>query len=524
MENRKRKQVFLLLLLFIAIGVILRMNNLSGRSLWTDEFFTFFLSTGHGMDTKNMLDSISYKTPSDFLKTKEFKLLLTNDTRKDILDVSQGVINTDTHPPLYFWIMFFWMRIFRDSVFAVRFFSVILGALSIPLAYKLTEHLFNEKAALFSALFVTILAFTVRFSQEARAYSLILTLSLAAWISLLRFEKFGKKLDFFCFVFLNSLGLYTHYFYIFIVFAQFIYFTITYRKEKKLLDKFYLGFLSSLLLFSPWVLIVIQRGYNFHLAEWIFGYPNLWDKIYYFFSVQGQSVLMFGAPLNIWSRLAILAVSAFLFYFCLFAFRGAFKKFPKQAFFSLCIFLVPLSGMFLIDIIQQGVLLGQERFWMFPLIGYIPIAGYALNRYFSIKRVLTCFVISFMIIFSLRTGNLQFGPAPKYISLLVNKESQNKTTTVVVYNTRNVVLSAAYYLNEDIYLLPVKDQGEFKKAIELSVNNVDNIFIERQFNRFDTALSDQPFLEIKDIGTKFKSESFFYKDEVSISRYIKCGL
>ncbi|MFH1128904.1 MAG: hypothetical protein V1699_05810 [Candidatus Omnitrophota bacterium] len=102
MANRKRKQIFLLLL-FIAIGFILRMNNLSGRSLWTDEFFTFFLSTGHGMDTKNMLDSLSYKTPSDFLKAKEFKRLLTNDLRKGIQDVSQGIINTDTHPPLYFW-------------------------------------------------------------------------------------------------------------------------------------------------------------------------------------------------------------------------------------------------------------------------------------------------------------------------------------------------------------------------------------------------------------------------------------
>ncbi|MFZ2602417.1 MAG: glycosyltransferase family 39 protein [Candidatus Omnitrophota bacterium] len=523
MANRKRKQIFLLLL-FIAIGFILRMNNLSGRSLWTDEFFTFFLSTGHGMDTKNMLDSLSYKTPSDFLKAKEFKRLLTNDLRKGIQDVSQGIINTDTHPPLYFWIMFFWMKIFGDSVFAVRFFSVILGVLSIPLAYKLTRHLFNENAAVFSAWFVAILAFTIRFSQEARAYSLILGLSLAAWILLLRFEKFGKKLDLFCFVFLNSLGLYTHYFYIFIVFAQFIYFTITYRKEKNILDKFYLGFLSSLLLFSPWAIIVIQRGYNFHLAEWIFGYPNLWNRIYYFFSVPGQYILMFGAPLNLSIRLVVLVVSAFLFYFCLSAFRSAFKKFSKQSLFSLCMFLVPLLGMFFIDIIQQGVLLGQERFWMFPLIGFIPIAGFALSHYFSRKRMLTCFVISSMIVFSLRIGNLQFGPAPKYISLLINKESHNKASAVVVYNTRNVVLSGAYYLNDNIYLAPVKDQAEFKKAIELLDNYADNVFLERQFHRFDTVLSDQPFLGIKDIGTKFKFAGFFYKDEASISKYIKCGL
>lgn len=513
-----------MLLLFIVVGFILRMNNLSSRSLWTDEFFTFFLSTGHGMDVKKMLDSLSYKAPTDFLKAKEFKRLLSNDVNKGIRDVSRGVINTDTHPPLYFWIMFFWMKIFTDSVFAVRFFSVFLGVLSIPLAYKLTEYLFNENAAVFSAWFVAILAFTVRFSQEARAYSLILTLSLSAWILLLRFEKFGKKQDLFCYVFLNSLGLYTHYFYIFIVFAQFIYFTIIYGKEKNILDKFYLGFLCSLLLFSPWALIVMQRGYNFHLAEWIFGYPSLPDKIYYFFSIPGQYILMFGPPLNLWSRLTVLAVSAFLFYFCLFALRSAFKKFFKQSLFSLFMILAPLLGMFFIDVIQQGVLLGQERFWMFPLIGFIPIAGLVLSHYFSKKKMLTCFVILFMAIFSLKIGNLQFGPAPKYASLLVNKESLHKTSAVVLYNTRNVALSAAYYLNDDIYLVPVKDQGELKKAIELLDNYADNVFLQRQFNRFDTALSDQPFLAIKEIGANFKFASFFYKDETSIAKYIKCGL
>ncbi len=234
-----------LLLAFLAVGFILRLNNLSGRSLWTDEFFTLFQSSGHGVDIKVFLVNLSSKAPA-LLKAGEFKSFLKFDYHKSVKDVINSLYKTDTHPPLYFWLMYYWRVLFRDSVFALRFFSVLMGVLSIFLAYKVGGYLFDQDVAKFCALYVSISAFSVRYSQEARSYSLIVALGLLACLFLLRLENYNKNRDAFGFAVFNALGLYTHYFYIFISIAQFMYFTLANRQDSRRLGKFYLAFFYSL--------------------------------------------------------------------------------------------------------------------------------------------------------------------------------------------------------------------------------------------------------------------------------------
>jgi len=129
----KRNPQFILLLVFVLLGLALRLNHLASRSLWIDECFTFFQATGHA-ELQNFLDSIAEDSPPRIFKVEYFQGLLRNDPRKTPRDVTFGLIGQDTHPPLYFWLMHYWMKVFGDNVAAVRLFSLILGLSGILLA------------------------------------------------------------------------------------------------------------------------------------------------------------------------------------------------------------------------------------------------------------------------------------------------------------------------------------------------------------------------------------------------------
>lgn len=517
--NLKRRQIFWLLV-FLGLGFILRLNNISERSLWTDEFFSLFLSSGHGVDSKNYLDYLSGSRTPILTRAKDFKVFLANDSSKAIADVSRGMLYTDTHPPLYFWIMHLWMKLLGDTVFSIRFFSVLLGMLSIVLAYKVTRQLFEEQAALFAAILVSISAFAVRYSQEARAYSFILALGLTSWLFLLRFEKFKKDYALFLFSIFNGLGLYAHYFYGFIILAQFIYFMIVYRKDSKVFSKFLLAFLSSWLIFIPWYLRIAQKGYNFHLTEWIFGYPSFLEKIYYSVSGAIRYVFIFnpakGSPYSFIAGIILMVLIALVLK------KETFPKYPKQSLFCLVMFLFPLLAMFLIDILEYGALLRQERFWMFSFLGFIPLAGYILNYAFNKSKVVIAILMFFILISALAAARLQFGPAPEYTSSWINKESHGKTSAVIVYNIRSAVFAQSYYLDNDIYLLPVSDNKQLSNAVTMVSNLVDKIFIVRHYHRTDASLMNQPFMEIKNIDPAFKFKAAINEDDISVSEYVKC--
>lgn len=516
------KGLIIPLLLILTVGFFLRINNLSERSLWTDEFFTLFDSSGQGSDINNFLGSFSVSGQKKLMKAQDFKPFLKVNPKKNFKDVTMSLLETGAHPPLYSWIMHGWMNIFGDSALALRFFSLLMGLISIPLIFYTGIYLFSKKAAIFSAFFVAINAFSVRYSQEARSYSLIMALILVSCIFLLRFEKYAKNRDAFLFALFSSLGLYTHYFYSFILFSQFIYFSIIHPHETVKTRRFYLVFLGSLLFFSPWFIPVFLRGYNFRIVEWIFGYPGSIDKIYDILSGCLGYLFIFDKP-SMPQRMLLLITILLFIYFALSAIRGALK-YPRQVLFCLLIFSVPILSMLFIDILQHGALLKQERFWMFSFTGFSFFSGYFLNYAFSRNKPVVLIFMLVMLSSSIAISRIQFGPASKYVSMWINKESSGAPSAVIVYNIRSVVFAQSYYLDNGIYVLPVSDKKELYDSLRAVSGYVERIFIAHHFHRTDSSLMDQPFMDIGEIGNGFKLKDKVNKDDISVSEYVKCAL
>jgi mannosyltransferase len=93
--------------------------------------------------------------------------------------ITQGAAN-DIHPPLYYYLLHFWMAWFGKSELAVRSLSALLGTLVVLLAFALgclwRDH--GYRTGLLAALFAALSPFQVYYSQEARMY--ILTAFLGA--------------------------------------------------------------------------------------------------------------------------------------------------------------------------------------------------------------------------------------------------------------------------------------------------------------------------------------------------------
>src|SRR5512147_1509886 len=54
----------------------------------------------------------------------------------------------DIHPPLYYFLLHYWMPLAGDSEYAVRFLSVVAGVLLVAFTVRLAQDLFGKEAAL----------------------------------------------------------------------------------------------------------------------------------------------------------------------------------------------------------------------------------------------------------------------------------------------------------------------------------------------------------------------------------------
>lgn len=153
----------LLLAAITLLGAALRLYRLGAKGLWLDEAFSVWMA---------------WRSLSDMLA---------------------WVIRIDQHPPLYYFLLHFWIWP-DDSAATVRALSALLGILTLPVIYLLGQRLMGhpgvvalagnsgadaaidqpgvpvltgQKIALFATLILAISPFHIRFAQETRMYTLL---------------------------------------------------------------------------------------------------------------------------------------------------------------------------------------------------------------------------------------------------------------------------------------------------------------------------------------------------------------
>lgn len=235
----KRAAVWLLLALLLA-GLGLRVFELTARSMWFDESFTWRLLQ---FSWSEMLSRAA----------------------------------TDVHPPLYYIAVRMWAALASDSLFSLRAFSVICSLLTITLVYAVVETSYhNRKLALLAAALTTIAGNQIFYAQEARMYMLGLVLALFSTLCLVKTTQARAS-------HIWSLGYavgitalaYTHYFGLFIIAGQVVWVIAAYaaawRHNKPMngARSVALAYAASFLAYLPWLPTFMKQRQQVQESFWI---------------------------------------------------------------------------------------------------------------------------------------------------------------------------------------------------------------------------------------------------------------
>lgn len=196
----------MIVFLLLGVSLILRLVNLN-QSLWLDE----------AVQAITARESFSY--------------------------IFQEIIG-DFHPPLYHFLMHFWVGIFGSSEIALRMPSVLFGIGTVFVIYKI--------GGLLPALFLATAPFHIYYSQEARMYSqtaFFASLSMYFFINLEKSKK-NKYLYFLA----TILMLYSDYYGFLVLLAQMIYLAV--KKKNKFIIY---NLLFIILCYLPWLPMLITQ-------------------------------------------------------------------------------------------------------------------------------------------------------------------------------------------------------------------------------------------------------------------------
>ena len=165
----------------------------------------------------------------------------------------QGMSLQEPNPPLYHLVLSLWMRVLGSSEASVRILSAFLGTLYLPGIYLLGKRLFSARVALIATLLAAFNPFLVWYSQEARMYVLVATLSVWSMYCFVRALATPRWCWWVAYVLVTVAGLYTHLYAVFLLPAQLLFLFLFPSRHREALWRGASAGGLSLLLFSPWL-------------------------------------------------------------------------------------------------------------------------------------------------------------------------------------------------------------------------------------------------------------------------------
>ncbi|MEA5513881.1 glycosyltransferase [Nodularia sp. UHCC 0506] len=272
-----------LLLIWLIIGIGLRLANLTGKPPWTDEFSTLVFSLGNSFLAVPLDQAIA---PDILLQP------LQPQATANIQDVWTHLSQETNHPPLYFFLAHWWMQLFPTpgglvSVWGARSLAAILGTVSIPAIYTLGWLTFRSRlVSHLAAAMMTVSPFGIFLAQEARHYTLAILWVIASFACLViatRYLLNYTQLPIYLvisWVVINALGIATHYFFALTLITEALVIIFLVRHQisnqakwsvlfSPLWQRIYIVAAATCVAGLVWLPVFLQNSYGSKLTEWI---------------------------------------------------------------------------------------------------------------------------------------------------------------------------------------------------------------------------------------------------------------
>ncbi|HYJ22839.1 MAG TPA: glycosyltransferase family 39 protein [Solirubrobacterales bacterium] len=127
---------------------------------------------------------------------------------------------SESAPPLYYALAWFWTQVTGTGEFGLRSLSAVAGVATVPVAYLVGVELRGRRAGLMAAALVAVNPMLLWYSQEARAYALLVLLCAVSLLYCVRALRGGRRRDFVLWGVAAGLALASHYFAVFVVVVE----------------------------------------------------------------------------------------------------------------------------------------------------------------------------------------------------------------------------------------------------------------------------------------------------------------
>jgi mannosyltransferase len=128
--------------------------------------------------------------------------------------------HTESTPPLYYMLAWIWSRMFGTGEIGLRSLSAAIGTATVPATFAAARAFVSRRSAVVAAALVAVSPFLVWYSQEARAYALLVLLGAFSLVPLRRAVGPHPTRPLVAWALAGSLALTAHYFALFLVAAE----------------------------------------------------------------------------------------------------------------------------------------------------------------------------------------------------------------------------------------------------------------------------------------------------------------
>jgi len=218
---------WMVVLALATVCLVVRLGLIERQGLWTDEFFSLAMATGHSLEHPAALADPAM---GDYVETAEAvspefytRYLEHDQPAAGPRRVLRAIAMSGTSPPVYNLLLWAWTRVAGTGDAALRLFSVIWAMACFAVLGLLARDIGGRTTALVTLVLFTFSPLSVYYSTEGRMYSLLMVLATSlVWLTL-RLSRQGLRwwwLALWISVF--AIGLLTHYFFAFVVAAVMI--------------------------------------------------------------------------------------------------------------------------------------------------------------------------------------------------------------------------------------------------------------------------------------------------------------
>jgi hypothetical protein len=413
----------------------------------------------------------------------------------------------DNNPPFYFYCLSVWIKLFNDSEFVVRFLSVLFSSLSGGVLFLLANKYFNKFTAFIVSLLFLSNNLLFFYSHEARAYSLVLFLSLLS--SLLYFnlkEKPTTKTIILLGV-INFLLIYTHYISGLVLFFQFILMLVYFERKQKI------SFLYSTLIILGLVLIRFTKKQLLLIVAFNNSKSTFWLK------KSDLNYLQEVLSSFLFHNIFVIPFLLILVFTCIY---GSFNKNKSVRFSIVYSFFLGLGSIFILFFLGKMSPLFLDRYLIFtiPFILILLAYGLSLIKYkYVVLTIVALFSISCIYKINYKTDK-----GMDYRSVVAFTKHFKTKQDLIIVKTKDIKSLFCYYYDKD-YLklkkenLPVDENVIFCTSwqdVTLNVNAFKTIVVIDSFQDYNTHEGDFVANLSK---TKSKKSEFNGYNGVRISFY-----